>query len=86
MKCEIYPDLGLSYLSLRKCQEALPNLLKAERCRPNELSIIKNIALSYQLCNRISDAHAYYGKALAIAPNDKDSKKGFLETQIQGRE
>jgi len=86
MKCEIYPDLGLSYLSLRKCQQALPNLLKAERCKPNELSIIKNIALSYQLCNRTKDAHDYYKKCLTYAPNDKDCKKGLLETTIQGEE
>jgi tetratricopeptide (TPR) repeat protein len=86
IKCEIYPDLGSAYLQLRNCQQALNALLKAERCRGNDYSVIMNIAASYELCDKVKDANVYYKKALALKPNDKDAKKGNLRTTIAGQE
>jgi tetratricopeptide (TPR) repeat protein len=80
IKCEIYPDLGSAYLRLNDCQQALNALLKAERCRGNDFSVIMNIAASYELCDKVKDANVYYKKALELKPNDKDAKKGNLRT------
>lgn len=86
LRCVIYPDLGLSYLSLMKCRDAIPILLRAEKCRPNDTSILFNIASAYHTCNMIDDAHRYYGKVLDLDPGNQDARKGFMQTQIQGRE
>lgn len=86
LKCEIYPELGYDYLSLRQCQKAATVLLKAERCRPNDISVLLNIAASYHACNSLKEANAYYKKVLDRDPNNKQAKKGFLETKIQGQE
>ncbi len=84
VRCEIYPELGSSYLQLKNCQAALPILLKAERCKPNELSVIMNIASSYELCDKMKDANTYYRKALELSPNNKDARKGEMRTRIAG--
>ncbi len=83
LKCEIYPDLGSSYLNQKNCQTALTYLLKAEQCKPRDVSIITNIAVSYQMCNKVKDSNVYYKKCLAIDPNNKVCKRGDLETTIQ---
>jgi tetratricopeptide (TPR) repeat protein len=86
VRCEIYPELGSDYLQLSDCRTALPVLLKAEKCRPNDFSVIMNIASSYELCDKISDANTYYKRALELNPGSKDAKKGVLRTTIQGKE
>jgi tetratricopeptide (TPR) repeat protein len=86
IRCEIYPDLGSAYLRLNDCQQALNALLKAERCHANDFSVIMNIAASYELCDKVSDAHTYYKKALELKPKDKEANKGFLRTKIQGKD
>ncbi len=85
-RCEIYPELGSDHLQLGDCRTALPILLKAEKCNPNDFSVIKNIALSYELCDKIKDANSYYKRALELNPNDKDVKKGLLRTTIPGKD
>jgi tetratricopeptide (TPR) repeat protein len=85
VRCEIYPELGSSYLQLQNCQASLPVLLKAERCKPNDFSIIMNIAASYEFCNKMKDAHDYYKKALDINPSSKDAKKGLMRNTISGK-
>jgi tetratricopeptide (TPR) repeat protein len=86
LRCMIYPDLGLSYLSLLKCQQAIPVLLKAERCHPRDTAVLLNIASSYQTCNQIKEARTYYEKVLELDPNNKVALRGKLETTIQGQE
>ncbi|UCE67940.1 MAG: tetratricopeptide repeat protein [Candidatus Zixiibacteriota bacterium] len=86
IRCLIYPDLGLSYLSDGKCTKATPVLLKAEQCNPNDISVLLNIATSYHTCNLIKEANTYYKKVLRIDPNNKDATRGNLETTIQGQE
>ena len=86
LRCEIYADLGLGYLSLRNCKSSVPILLKAEKCKPDEISVLLNIASSYQLCNKIDDANNYYRKVLAIDPNNKAATVGEMQTRVQGRE
>ncbi len=86
LRCEIYPDLGAGYLQDGNHQAAVTTLLKAERCQPNDFSILMNIASAYLHLDKVSEAHTYYGKALDIKPNDKEAKKGFMMTQIQGKE
>ena len=86
IRCVIYPDLGLSYLSDGKCTKATPVLLKAEQCNPNDISVLLNIATSYHTCNLIKEANTYYRKVLRIDPNNKDAIRGNLETTIQGQE
>jgi tetratricopeptide (TPR) repeat protein len=86
IRCIIYPDLGLSYLSDGKCTKATPILLEAEECNPNDISILMNIATSYHTCNSIKEANTYYKKVLRIDPNNKDAIRGNLETTIQGQE
>ena len=86
IRCAIYPDLGLSYLSDGKCTKATPVLLEAERCNPNDISVLLNIATSYHTCNLIKEANTYYKKVLRIDPNNKDAIRGNLETTIQGQE
>lgn len=85
-RCVIYPDLGSSYLSDGKCSRATPILLKAEKCSPNDISVLFNIASSYQTCNQIKEANAYYKKVLRLDPNNKDAKKGDLQTTPQSQE
>jgi Tfp pilus assembly protein PilF len=82
----IYPDLGLSYLKLLKCNEATPILLRAERCNPGEVSVLFNIASSYQTCNMIAEANTYYRKVLEIDPGNADARKGEMQTRFQGEE
>lgn len=86
IRCVIYPDLGLSYLSDGKCTKATPVLLKAEQCNPNDISVLLNIATSYHTCNLIKEANTYYKKVLRIDPNNKDAIRGNLETTIQGQQ
>jgi tetratricopeptide (TPR) repeat protein len=86
LRCVIYPDLGLSYLSLLRCGEAIPVLLQAEKCRPGDTSVLFNIASAYHTCNKIDEAHQYYDKVLKLDPGNKDARKGFMQTQIQGKE
>jgi len=86
IRCIIYPDLGLSYLSDGKCTKATPILLKAEKCNPGDISVLLNIATSYHTCNLIKKANKYYKKVLRIDPNNKDAIRGNLETTIQGQE
>ncbi len=86
IRCVIYPDLGMSYLSDLKCKKATQILLKAEKCRPNDVSILLNLATSYHTCNLIKDANIYYKKVLRIDPNNKDAIRGDLETTIQGQD
>jgi tetratricopeptide (TPR) repeat protein len=86
LKCEIYPDLGAGYLYSKNYQAAVTTLLKAERCQPNDYSILMNIAIAYVSLDKVAEAHTYYGKALDVKPNDKEAKKGFMQTQIQGKE
>jgi tetratricopeptide (TPR) repeat protein len=86
LRCEIYPELGSSYLQLGNCQASIPVLLKAEKCSPREISILMNIAGSYERCDKIKDANSYYKKVLAIDPKNKDAVKGDLRTTIQGKE
>jgi tetratricopeptide (TPR) repeat protein len=83
LRCEIYPELGLAYLSLNNCRAATPILLKAEQCRPREISILKNIATSYILCNQVKEAHSYFVKVLEIDPKDKEAIKGKMQTEPQ---
>lgn len=85
-KCQVYPELGLSYLSNGQCSKATPILLKAEKCNPNDVSVLLNIATSYHTCNLIKEANTYYKKVLRIDPNNKDAIRGDLETTIQGQE
>ncbi len=86
LRCVIYPDLGLSYLKLLRCSEATPILLKAERCNPGEVSVLFNIASSYQTCNLIKEANTYYNKVLEIDPGNPDARKGEMQTRFQGQE
>ena len=86
LRCVIYPDLGLSYLSLLDCHSAIPVLLKAEKCRPGDISVLFNIASAYHTCNMIDEAHQYYDKVLKLDPGNKEARKGFMQTQIQGKE
>jgi tetratricopeptide (TPR) repeat protein len=86
VRCEIYPDLGRSYLSDGKCSRATPILLQAEKCKSNDVSVLLNIATSYHTCNQIKEANTYYKKVLRIDPNNKDAIRGNLETTIQGQE
>lgn len=86
LRCVIYPDLGLSYLSLMRCQEAIPVLLKAEKCRPGDPAVRLNIASSYQTCNMMKKANAYYKKVLEIDPANPDARKGEMQTRFQGQE
>jgi tetratricopeptide (TPR) repeat protein len=86
LRCVIYPDLGLSYLSLMKCRDAIPVLLKAEKCRPRDTSILFNIGSAYFTCNMINEAHEYFGKVLDLDPNNKEARKRYMQTQIQGQE
>ena len=86
LRCVIYPDLGLSYLKLLKCGEATPILLKAEKCNPKEVSILFNIASSYQTCNMMEEANTYYRKVLEIDPGNADARKGEMQTRFQGQE
>jgi tetratricopeptide (TPR) repeat protein len=85
VRCEIYPEIGSGYLQLQNCQTALTFLLKAERCKPNDFTIIMNIAASYELCDKIKDANTYYKKALAINPSSKEAKKGDMRTTLVGK-
>jgi tetratricopeptide (TPR) repeat protein len=86
LKCVIYPDLGLSYLKLLRCGEATPILLKAEKCNPREISILFNIASSYQTCNMMKEANTYYRKVLEIDPGNADARKGEMQTRFQGQQ
>ncbi|UCC80635.1 MAG: tetratricopeptide repeat protein [Candidatus Zixiibacteriota bacterium] len=86
VRCEIYPDLGRSYLADGRCSRATPILLNAERCNPNDISVLLNIATSYHTCNLIKEANTYYKKVLRIDPNNKDAIRGEMETRIQGQE
>lgn len=86
VRCVIYPDLGLSYLKLRKCTEATPILLKAEKCDPKEISVLFNIASSYHTCNLIKEANTYYKKVLEIDPGNPDARKAEMQTRFQGEE
>jgi tetratricopeptide (TPR) repeat protein len=85
VRCEIYPELGSDYLQLGNCRTALPILLKADKCKPNDFSIIMNIASSYELCDKIDDANSYYKKALELNPKSKDAMKGEMRTRLQGK-
>ncbi len=86
LRCVIYPDLGLSYLSLLKCREAIPVLLRAEKCRPDDTSILFNIGSAYQTCNMIKEANTYYRKVLEIDPGNADAIKREMQTRFQGEE
>ena len=86
IKCEIYPDLGRSYLSDGKCSKATPILLKAEKCSPNDVSVLLNIATSYHTCNQIKEANTYYKKVLRIDPKNKDATIGDMQTTVQGQD
>lgn len=83
LRCVIYPDLGLSYLKLLRCSEATLILLKAEKCDPKEISVLFNIASSYQTCNMIDEAHTYYLKVLEIDPSNRDAEIGKMKTEFQ---
>jgi protein O-GlcNAc transferase len=85
VRCEIYPELGSDYLQLQNCQTALPILLKAEKCKPNDFMIIMNIAASYELCDKIKDSNSYYKKALQINPSSKEAKRGDMRTTLVGK-
>ncbi|MEE9553703.1 MAG: tetratricopeptide repeat protein [candidate division Zixibacteria bacterium] len=86
IRCVIYPDLGYSYFELNKCDKSIPVLLKAEKCKPNETSILFNIAGSYEYCDKTRNARTYYEKVLAIDPGNKDAIKGKMRTTVQGQE
>ena len=86
LKCEIYPELGYDYLMLNQCQKATVTLLKAERCDPNDASVLLNIAASYHACNSLKEANTYYKKVLKIDPKNKQAIKGEMETRFQGSE
>jgi tetratricopeptide (TPR) repeat protein len=83
LRCEIYPDLGYDYLKLGKCQSSIPILLNAEKCKSNDVTVLLNIAASYQLCNSIKEANSYYKKVLAIEPKNKVAIRGEMETRLQ---
>lgn len=85
-RCLIYPDLGRSYLSDGKCKKAIEFLLQAEKCTPNDVSVLLNLARSYEFCNSMKDANSYYKKVLRIEPDNKDAKIGEMKTTIQGQE
>jgi len=82
-RCSIYPDLGSSYLELKKCNTAIQNLLKAENCSPKDISVLFNLAYSYQLCNDMKNSNVYFKKILAIDPRNKDAIKGDLMTTVK---
>lgn len=86
VRCVIYPDLGLGYLKLMKCTQAIPVLLKAEKCKPKETSILFNLASAYQLCNKMNEANDYYNKVLKIDPGNAEARKGEMQTRFQGQE
>ena len=86
VRCIIYPDLGLGYLKLMKCTQAVPILLKAEKCKPRETSILFNLASAYQLCNKMNEANDYYNKVLNIDPGNAEARKGEMQTRFQGQE
>ncbi|HBZ00046.1 MAG TPA: hypothetical protein DEO84_01870 [candidate division Zixibacteria bacterium] len=86
IRCEVYPELGSGYLQLGNYQAALTALLKAERCRSNDFTVIMNIAASYESSEKIKDANTYYKKALEINPSSKEAKKGVLRTTLVGKE
>jgi tetratricopeptide (TPR) repeat protein len=86
LRCVIYPDLGLSYLKLLKCSQAIPVLLNAEKCDPDEISILFNLASAYHACNRLDDANEYYRKVLRIDPANKEAIKGEMQTRFQGQD
>jgi tetratricopeptide (TPR) repeat protein len=86
IRCEIYPDLGRSYLAEGRCSKATPILLKAERCTPNDISVLLNIATSYHTCNQIKEANTYYKKVLSIDPKNKEATIGDMQTTVQGQE
>jgi tetratricopeptide (TPR) repeat protein len=84
LRCEIYPELGLGYLSMNSCKAATPILLKAEQCRPRDVALLKNITTSYIMCNQIKEAHAYALRVLELVPNDKEAKKIEMQLRPQG--
>lgn len=86
LRCVIYPDLGLSYLKLLKCSQAIPVLAKAEKCDPDEISVLFNSASAYHACNRLDDANEYYRKVLRIDPANKEAIKGEMQTRFQGQD
>jgi tetratricopeptide (TPR) repeat protein len=83
--CLVYPDLGRSYLSDGRCKKATEILLKAEKCSPNDVSVLMNLARSYEFCNSVKEANNYYKKVLRIDPGNEDAIKGEMMTRIQGQ-
>ncbi len=86
LKCAVYPDLGISYLSMEKCNDATRYLLLAERCDPKDINVLMNIGLSYELCSRVKDANTYYKKVLAIDPGNKEAMQKEMQTHFQGQD
>lgn len=57
--------------------EALFRFRQAERLAPDSPAVLGNIAVAYEGTGSFDEALAYYKKALAVAPSDRDLKRNY---------
>ena len=55
-------------------EESTRNLERAAQLDPRDIETLDDIAFSYWLCRRYPDAKRWYARALAVEPNDAETK------------
>jgi tetratricopeptide (TPR) repeat protein len=71
-------DLGVTYMFKEEWDKALPELLKAEKLSPSDISVLNNIAFCYQQKNDKTNAIAYFEKIVKVG-NEEDKSKAEEE-------
>jgi tetratricopeptide (TPR) repeat protein len=72
LSADVYTDLGLAYLYLRRYPEALKNLQKAAEMQPNDEEIVGNLADGYLCSGQHKKAMETYDKAIILANEELD--------------
>lgn len=68
---------GLSLLNLQRPKEALPNLQKAHRAQPGDVTTLLALARAEIECNNLSQSRGFYQQALRLDPQNAEAWYGL---------
>ena len=64
---DLYSNLGVALLYLKRCPDAIEALEKSAEMHPNEEEVIGNLADGYRWCGQREKARTNYDKAISLA-------------------
>jgi len=63
-------QLGVMYLDRERITEAIQVFAKANKLQPKNVKVLVNLGIAADAVGHADDAQIWYGKAMAMAPND----------------